>query len=147
MQILINLISNAIKYSQQGKTVSVNVIKAEQFAEIQVIDEGLGIPPQYTQRIFDRFPTNRQRRREACQYWAWTGDLQSVRRGSWRANRCQQHRRKRKHILVSFTFGKSGSRGITKNIYFGEGDKWLRTILTRSARMRRNTLSKTCSVN
>lgn len=55
MQILINLISNAIKYSQPGKTVSVNVIENGQFAEIQVIDEGLGIPPQYTQKIFDRF--------------------------------------------------------------------------------------------
>ncbi len=55
MQILINLISNAIKYSQPGKTVSLQVIKAGQFAEIQVIDDGLGIPPQYTQRIFERF--------------------------------------------------------------------------------------------
>ncbi len=55
MQILINLISNAIKYSQPGKAVSVNAVKSGQFVEIQVIDEGLGIPSQYTQKIFDRF--------------------------------------------------------------------------------------------
>lgn len=52
---LINLLDNAIKYSPGGGLV---VIKAEchpQYCEIQVIDQGIGIPDRETDRIFEKF--------------------------------------------------------------------------------------------
>jgi signal transduction histidine kinase len=54
-QVLTNLISNAIKYSPAGKNVWINIVKVDNYAEIQIIDQGVGIPEQYKQKIFDRF--------------------------------------------------------------------------------------------
>lgn len=54
-QVLINLISNAVKYSPPGKKIRLTASKSTQFAEIKVVDEGVGIPAQYTQKIFERF--------------------------------------------------------------------------------------------
>lgn len=56
-QVFINLIDNAIKYSDKG-TIRVSVLKEdEDTVKIIVEDEGIGIPIQHQERIFERFYT------------------------------------------------------------------------------------------
>lgn len=54
-EIFENLISNAIKFSPIGKTVSLKVNKKEDFIEISVKDEGLGIKPEELHLLFGKF--------------------------------------------------------------------------------------------
>lgn len=51
-QVLINLISNAIKYNRPGGSVSVTVATEPGKKVISVSDEGEGIPPEYLERLF-----------------------------------------------------------------------------------------------
>lgn len=53
--IVYNLCDNAIKYNRPGGTVAVSVEEAEGAAVLTVRDTGIGIPPEYQQRIFERF--------------------------------------------------------------------------------------------
>jgi two-component system, OmpR family, phosphate regulon sensor histidine kinase PhoR len=50
-----NLIDNAIKYSDIGKPVTVTVSRDGDDAVISVADQGIGIAPEYHERIFERF--------------------------------------------------------------------------------------------
>lgn len=54
-QVLMNVISNAVKYTHSDKTVSVNVSYADASLKVEVIDEGVGIAPEYLEKIFDEF--------------------------------------------------------------------------------------------
>ncbi|MBW4569506.1 MAG: two-component sensor histidine kinase [Tolypothrix carrinoi HA7290-LM1] len=54
-QVLLNLIDNAVKYSQPDTTVIVKLYQQEESAIIQVRDKGYGIPLQHQSRIFERF--------------------------------------------------------------------------------------------
>lgn len=54
-QVLVNLISNAIKYSPNADTVVVSAHKEGDFVAISVQDFGLGIPKEEQDKIFDRF--------------------------------------------------------------------------------------------
>ena len=55
MQTLTNLISNAIKFSPRGGTVSVTVEASGEEVVFRVRDEGRGIPPDKLEAIFGRF--------------------------------------------------------------------------------------------
>ena len=55
MQILDNLIGNAIKYSPDGGEVLVAATDAGESVHIDITDQGLGIPPRDHDKIFDRF--------------------------------------------------------------------------------------------
>jgi two-component system phosphate regulon sensor histidine kinase PhoR len=55
MQIISNLLDNAIKYSPPGSTVKLQLEELETSIRINVIDTGIGIPEQEKQRIFERF--------------------------------------------------------------------------------------------
>jgi signal transduction histidine kinase len=55
IQILVNLIGNAIRYSGQGGTVEILFAQGEHTASLSVRDEGPGIDPADQQRIFERF--------------------------------------------------------------------------------------------
>lgn len=55
IQVLINLISNAVKYSRKGTTVSVEVERSEKELTIKVIDKGRGIPASHLSSVFERF--------------------------------------------------------------------------------------------
>jgi signal transduction histidine kinase len=55
IQVLINLISNAIKYSPQGGTVTVKAEQKEDKVLISVHDEGMGIPEENQEKIFTKF--------------------------------------------------------------------------------------------
>lgn len=55
-QVLINLLSNAVKFSPPGGKVSAFAEAAEDgWVMLKVIDEGLGVPPEFRQAIFERF--------------------------------------------------------------------------------------------
>lgn len=54
-QVLLNLIDNAVKYSDEGTSISVKLSQQNERATIQVCDRGIGIPLQQQGRIFERF--------------------------------------------------------------------------------------------
>lgn len=54
-QALVNLIDNAIKYTEPKGSVRVEVVKSGDFAEIRVADTGPGIEGQHLSRLFERF--------------------------------------------------------------------------------------------
>lgn len=53
--IFYNLISNAIKYSPEGKKIFIRVCKLPDSAELEIRDEGIGIPESDQKHLFDRF--------------------------------------------------------------------------------------------
>lgn len=53
--VLTNLVSNAVKYSPEGGTIRLGGRAENQIAIGYVSDQGIGIPPEEQQRIFDRF--------------------------------------------------------------------------------------------
>lgn len=64
-QVIINLIDNAIKYSEMYDTVTVRFEEKKDRVEISVADTGIGIAPQHLSRIFERFyRVDRDRSRE-----------------------------------------------------------------------------------
>jgi signal transduction histidine kinase len=54
-QVLANLIDNAVRYSPKGGPVEVSVTHGGGLARCSVRDEGLGIPAEEHERIFERF--------------------------------------------------------------------------------------------
>lgn len=54
-QALVALVDNALRYTQAGGTVRVEVDKTGSHATIRVIDNGPGIPAEHKPRVFDRF--------------------------------------------------------------------------------------------
>lgn len=50
-----NLLSNAVKYSQQGSRVIFNARVADAAAAFEISDEGIGIPQQDHERLFEAF--------------------------------------------------------------------------------------------
>lgn len=53
--VLTNLVSNAVKYSPEGGTIRIGGHPMEDMALLYVSDQGIGIPLEEQQRIFDRF--------------------------------------------------------------------------------------------
>lgn len=54
-QVIDNIISNALKYSPEGGKVRFNVTVEDGFLLIRIKDQGMGIPKENVERIFDRF--------------------------------------------------------------------------------------------
>lgn len=54
-QILINIIENACKYSEEGSKVVIKTSDDENVVTISVKDEGIGIDEQYAEKIFEKF--------------------------------------------------------------------------------------------
>lgn len=50
-----NLLSNAIKYSPDGGPVRVEALRDGDHVRVDVVDRGVGIPEEQSERIFDRF--------------------------------------------------------------------------------------------
>lgn len=53
--VLMNLIENAMKYSATGTTITVNLLKQNDQAKLEVIDEGVGIPTKEADKVFEKF--------------------------------------------------------------------------------------------
>ena len=56
-QVLFNLLSNAINYSEAGQTVTLAAMRRGSEVVFKVSDRGRGIPPEMIDRVFDRFET------------------------------------------------------------------------------------------
>jgi signal transduction histidine kinase len=49
------LVANAINYTQEGGTITVDVRKVEGFLEVSVSDNGQGIPAEALKKLFTKF--------------------------------------------------------------------------------------------
>jgi two-component system, OmpR family, phosphate regulon sensor histidine kinase PhoR len=54
-QVLVNLLSNAVKYSPEGTTITLGAAQDDDGVVIWVRDEGIGIPAEAQENIFERF--------------------------------------------------------------------------------------------
>lgn len=54
-RIILNLISNAVKFSNSENNIYVNLLDKNDAVEISVIDNGIGIDKKHLDKIFDRF--------------------------------------------------------------------------------------------
>jgi signal transduction histidine kinase len=56
-QVLVNLIENAIKFSDQKTVIRINVQQAPESVTVSIKDQGIGIPEINIETIFDKFST------------------------------------------------------------------------------------------
>ncbi|WP_417275682.1 sensor histidine kinase, partial [Celeribacter halophilus] len=54
-QVISNLLSNAAKFSESGGKITVGLERFGNYARISVADEGIGIPKDTGDRIFEAF--------------------------------------------------------------------------------------------
>lgn len=54
-QVFVNLITNAIKYSPDGTTITIRVVEEAVDLAISIEDEGIGIPESELERIFEKY--------------------------------------------------------------------------------------------
>lgn len=54
-QVLDNIISNALKYSPEGGKITFTIVEEKNYLQISVKDEGMGVPKQSLNKIFERF--------------------------------------------------------------------------------------------
>jgi signal transduction histidine kinase len=57
-QVLFNLLSNAIGFSQPGQAITVSAGRIGRDIRITVADQGRGIPPEVKDKVFDRFESH-----------------------------------------------------------------------------------------
>ncbi len=55
MQLMDNIVSNAVKYSPEGGTINVSLKQEQERLVVSVKDEGVGIPRENIPHVFDRF--------------------------------------------------------------------------------------------
>lgn len=55
IQLFVNLVSNAIKFSPQGGNIQIRFKKMDSNVVISIEDEGLGIPPEEVSNLFQKF--------------------------------------------------------------------------------------------
>lgn len=55
VQVLINLVNNAVKYTPAGSNIRITAIPRENMAEICVSDNDPGIPDELRERVFEMF--------------------------------------------------------------------------------------------
>jgi two-component system sensor histidine kinase VicK len=54
-QVIINVLSNAIKYTPEGGKIQIHVFEEDDHSVVRVKDNGIGIPAEDLNHIFDRF--------------------------------------------------------------------------------------------
>ncbi len=54
-QVVWNLISNAVKFTPEGGEVCVRLSRQEAFAQVEVCDTGIGIPPEFVPHLFELY--------------------------------------------------------------------------------------------
>lgn len=55
VQVVINFLSNAIKYSEKNSTITITALQRDNSVEVRVIDRGRGIPAEFREKIFEKF--------------------------------------------------------------------------------------------
>lgn len=61
VQVLINLVNNAVKYTPKGSHITISIHKKGAMIETSVADDGSGIPDSLKPRVFDRFASGTKR--------------------------------------------------------------------------------------
>jgi two-component system sensor histidine kinase KdpD len=57
IQVIINIVDNAIKYTPKGSSITISTSKAKGRVIVEIADDGPGIPDEAKPRIFDMFYT------------------------------------------------------------------------------------------
>ena len=65
VQVLLNLIENAIKYTPADSEIVIRAVEEDKRIRISVADDGLGIPDENKQHVFDLFFTSAGMRSDA----------------------------------------------------------------------------------
>jgi two-component system sensor histidine kinase KdpD len=55
VQVLVNILDNAVKYSPPGSPIDISAGEDGLSAHIEIADRGVGIPPQETEHVFEKF--------------------------------------------------------------------------------------------
>jgi two-component system sensor histidine kinase KdpD len=55
VQVVVNLLENAVKYSSKGSLIEVSASLVDNKARLEIMDRGIGIPPGDLNRVFDKF--------------------------------------------------------------------------------------------
>ena len=55
IQVFVNLLSNALKFTPNGGNVEIKAFESGKYIEVDVKDDGIGIPPDKIDKIFDKF--------------------------------------------------------------------------------------------
>jgi signal transduction histidine kinase len=55
IQILTNLLGNAVQYTPEGGTITISSCRVNGQVQVSVKDSGIGIPPEHLPHVFDRF--------------------------------------------------------------------------------------------
>jgi two-component system sensor histidine kinase VicK len=60
MQVINNLISNALKFTPSGGEININIYKKAESVLISIADTGIGIPEAFHECLFDKFTIARR---------------------------------------------------------------------------------------
>jgi two-component system phosphate regulon sensor histidine kinase PhoR len=53
--VIYNLLDNALKYSKANPSIHIDLASLPLTIEMSITDNGIGIPPEYQKKIFDKF--------------------------------------------------------------------------------------------
>ena len=62
VQVVINIVNNAIKYTPEGSHITLSARKSNQIVIVEIADDGPGIPDPAKKKLFDMFYTNGKER-------------------------------------------------------------------------------------
>ena len=99
-QILLNLLSNALKFTPEGGRIDVGAGRHDEVAEVSVADTGVGIAPADQEAVFEEFRAGRHRGEESGRHRARAGPHTEVRRAPWRQDLGTERARPRLHLHV-----------------------------------------------
>jgi signal transduction histidine kinase len=60
LRVISNLISNAIKFSEEQTTIEITIAMADEFVQIRVADQGIGIPTKLKDNVFQMFTASKR---------------------------------------------------------------------------------------
>ena len=93
-QVITNLVENAVKFSREGTSITLEVRSDNDSLIISVKDRGEGITAEVQEKLFDRFyQAERVSQRKNKRYRFRTGHQQRHRKHSWRPNPGKESRR------------------------------------------------------